>query len=110
MEDKLDFEGRNAWLEYGPLQVYIRKSQIPTEIGPNLQIANVSVAPEFQHKGHFTRFLRLIETYAVQHQWSAVYVENIINPVLEDCLRKHGYTVFTKIGLSEYPPCMFKRM
>lgn len=107
---KLDFEGRNAWLKYGPLEVYIRKSEIPTELGRNLQIANVSVPERDQQHGHFTRFLDHIESYAKENKWDSVYVENILNPVLERFLLKRGYTLFKKDWLAQWPPCMFKRI
>jgi hypothetical protein len=107
---KLDFAGRNAWLSFGPLEVYIRKSEIPTELGRNLQIANVSVPAQEQQHGHFTRFLDMIETYARDNQWDSVYVENVLNPVLERFLLKHGYDVFKKHGWAQWPPCLYKRI
>ncbi len=106
----LDFPERNKWLRFGPLEVYLRKSQIPFDIGPNLQIANVSVAEKSQRKGHFKRFLSEAEIYAKEANYKAVYVENIINPVLEAFLIKQGYVQYHKPGLSDYPPCMFKRL
>lgn len=87
----LDFLERNKWLNYGPLEVYVRKSQIPFDLGPNLQIANVTVDEEHQQQGHFTRFLHEAESYAKEHEYAAVYVENVINPVLEKFLTKQGY-------------------
>jgi hypothetical protein len=110
-EVKVAIEGmqaRNEWLFFGPLEVYVRKSTIPAELGYNFQIATVGVKTDQQKKGIFTRFLEFVERYVAETNMAAVYVENVLNPNLETFLAKKGYDKFSRLGSQEYPPCMYK--
>lgn len=101
---------RSTWLNIEPVDFFVRFSQIPFELGPNLQLANVSIDPEYQKKGHFTKLLSCLERYAQEHGFEAVYLENVLNKGLYEFLKKKEYWIFYKEGMAAFPPCYYKRI
>jgi hypothetical protein len=91
---------RNAWIVYGPMQMYMRKSRRlfndPTMIDC-IDLANFTIEnPADQGKGTFTRFFaELLEKTPLP-----IYVENLFNERFEQSLVRRGFK-----PLGGNPPC-----
>ena len=81
-----------AWIEDGPVRFYLRRAEhVLDSVGvPTLDLANGGVLKEERGKGHFTAFLERVEQ-AAKSLGRRVYVENVLNPILADFLRRRGY-------------------
>lgn len=95
-----------TWLEFEKieLKVYLRITQrhIEGKIENTLDLSSVEVGEDYQKKGYFSVLLDVFEQVA-NNQRRYVYVESVLNPVLEAKLLKSGYT-----RLPELPDCFYK--
>lgn len=83
---------RNTWLHLPTISVYVRKSKRIHEgrLFACLDIANISVEPDRQQQGVFGNWFKQAELLAQQH-FEAIYVESVINPVMEEFCLRHGF-------------------
>jgi hypothetical protein len=87
----LAYMGRNGWYECDKFKVYVRQARhvLNGKLTSTLDLANVEVYPQYQHRGLFNGILEVLES----HNWlEAVYIENVLNGHLLDSLPKHGWT------------------
>ena len=82
----------NVWIAEPYICVYVRKSTrlINKKYRLCLDIGSVEVALHKRNNGVFTNFLQKFEQTAKQIN-RTVYVESILNPLLERKLKKRGY-------------------
>lgn len=108
-------KGHNQWLTNNIMDVYVRlgKRLLPTkQVGEPvryglesvrcLDIANIIVDPEYQHKGYFKAFLEDAEDVCKDVGVQVIYVENVINKFLARYLRRQNYRLFTDNGEPSY--------
>jgi hypothetical protein len=98
---------RNAWIKEPHLSVYVRKSRrsLTTYIVMDcLDIASIEVSVRHRNKGYFSHFLVVFEQ-AARDTNRAVYVENVISPILPTFLTGLGYKQ-TPTSTSDCP-CMY---
>ncbi len=57
-----------------------------------IEVANIKVDEEYQHKGYFSAFLNELENLANSFN-RILYVESVINPILKKYLRKCKYKI-----------------
>ena len=86
---------RNAWIQYGPMDVYIRRGiRIfeTSKITPTLEIASATIEEPFRGRGTFKRFLRMalrtIKNPA--NRFQSVYIECVHNDRLFAHLTAHS--------------------
>jgi hypothetical protein len=83
----------SEWLKHDGLQVYLRKS-LRCFDGENrimtLDVSNVGVKPSLRGKGRFRSFMDLAERL---NPWDGIFVENVLEPRLEQFLRNRGYVL-----------------
>jgi hypothetical protein len=92
LEQFLESTCRNAWIAEPAINVYVRKGLrgLADGSGIALDIANIEVELNSQHKGVFKRWLMNAEKLAVQ-SCEYIFIENVHNPVLPDFLLRVGY-------------------
>lgn len=100
---------QNAYLRVGPIQVYVRKGYHAIGGGESglwtFDIANIEVAQDDRGKGHFTRFVQMVEEAIeendlvqyiyqegdVRHRYAGIYVENVFDDRFANKLVKMGF-------------------
>lgn len=86
---------RNAWAGYVgyPISLYLRKSHriLDKRYASCLDLASIDVAKAYRGQGLFKGLLPEIEHLAAQHGFSAVFVENILEPRLLKHLTGKAY-------------------
>jgi hypothetical protein len=91
----------NAWLDYGPLNVYARQARhvVDDILTATLDIASISVVESHRGQGLFTAFLEEAEKFPV-----TIYIENVLNERLRVFLHRRGYRVASTdaIGTPSY--------
>lgn len=86
------------WISTDDMEIYIRFSSIhylPILSKPAkcIDLGNISVIPEKQNKGVFTRFLDEIEPIvAAESSIEFIFIENVLTERFANFLRKRGYT------------------
>ena len=99
---------RNVWISEPYIRVYVRKSiRLIDNIQRDcLDIGSVEVEPHKRNKGVFSKFLLKFEKTAKQLN-RVVYVENVLNPRLEEMLERREYRY-----LGNFPgaPTMYKEI
>lgn len=90
IENFINSKWKNKWLNFDFGNIFFRKSR--RIVGPGkgddkerylkaLDIATISIKPECQSKGIFTKLLAEIEQLASQYEFDIIYVENVmLNP------------------------------
>lgn len=83
---------RNRWLKYPCMEVYVRKSSrvLSGQLIQCFDIGSVEVDEGYRNKGVFRVFLKRFEQIAAR-EGKHVFVENALNPLLADMLRRRGY-------------------
>lgn len=106
---------RNEWIEVGPIKMYLRHSRRLNKMGyvcelmDMLDIANLSVAPNYQGRGLLTAAVKIIEDNCTS-PW--LYVENISYTTDENQQRlvhffeRRGF--IKHINSNDFLPCMVK--
>lgn len=56
-----------------------------------VDLASISIHPPYQSQGYFKALLQAAEEFAASHHIEAVYVESVLNPIVDRYLRKVGY-------------------
>lgn len=89
LENVLKCERCNTWIKYEKMSLYIRigKRLIEGKLTPCVQLANMSLYPEYQHKGTFTRLLADI----LRLTDKPVYVELLLNRDFYEALIRRGF-------------------
>ena len=81
---------RNAWIRtHEHQEIYFRNGLIYLE-GEKIHaitIANIKTDEDYQNKGIFKKVLEYVESFG-----KTVYIENVLNPILESFLERRGYT------------------
>lgn len=91
-EEFLKSRSRNAWIDYGPLSIYVRKGihSIGKEYKDTFDLANMHISDDRKKRqGTFTKFLEMVE----ENVDVPVYVENILNEWMIDFLIERGYNI-----------------
>ncbi len=102
----LDEIKKSEWIHIDGVALYIRKSEIPFDLGPNIQIANVSAGSPGQ--GKFTKILEEFETWvATNPKYQTIFIENILNPRFDAFFERRGYLLYP--NRPDDPPCRFKK-
>jgi GNAT superfamily N-acetyltransferase len=89
----IESDFRNLWIRQRYLTAYVRKSKryINQHLVECFDIGDVGVDERHRRKGVFRRFLKEVEDAAAA-RGRVVFVESVMNPVLEEYLVKMGYT------------------
>jgi hypothetical protein len=84
---------RSKWIELPGLRVYARKSSrlFQESLIDCLDIGAVEVDEGLRGRGVFREFLGVFEKVA-EASGRTVYVENVMNPLLDSMLRRRQYT------------------
>lgn len=92
LEEFLAGSARNAWIAEPGIKIYVRKGWhcIADDIRTCLDVANVEVHEKLQRQGIFNAWLMKAEVLATG-RFDYVYVENVLNPHLDDYLSRRGY-------------------
>lgn len=95
---------RNTWIKYPNFEVYVRKGYhlLEGKQAITFDVANIHVHEEARGKGIFSTWLDMVETMAHEEGFDAVYVENLLNPLLANFLVRAGYTRTGPMDLSSY--------
>ena len=95
---------RNTWIQTDHINIYIRNSKryVNNDVLDFFDIANIEVYEEYQNNGYFTKF---IEKFLKKYHEKNIYVESIINPVIEHILKKFNFKYLTN---SEFNVNMYK--
>lgn len=86
---------RNAWIQYPKrsdnphIKAYIRKGKIfhKGKIYKSIDLATV----DSKKKGSFKSLIQHMEKHLNNSDFDVLHVENVLNPELEEGLKKHGY-------------------
>lgn len=85
---------RNAWLDVGPMRMYVRKSKrlVDGKLLTAFDIASVSVCEEMRRSGYFKAALEVI--HEICHDvFECLFVENVISEPLYEYFKKtEGWT------------------
>lgn len=94
---------RNEYVNFGALEVYLRKGPIAIdgEIKTAIQLSNVSnprrirnikTNPKHKKTGKFSALMKELKKLAKENGYDGVYVESIQNEFLPDVLERYGYS------------------
>ena len=101
-------QGRNAWLFYGHLEVYVRRSsrQVPPKhvVVSTFDVANVSST--IPGNGVFTRWLDELLPLLTASGFDVVRIENVQTDRFADYFRKRGWAETN----SDTAPCFTKQL
>lgn len=92
---------RNAWLEAGPMQMYVRKSTrlVDGMKASVFDVASIQVETESQGMGYFSAALDIVMEEAKDNMYDAVMVESIVNERLaEHFAKKPGWEPYNVGG------------
>lgn len=108
-EGRMGF-ARTTWIYGKEAHVFVRatKRVLPQNNGENamvftLDLASIDVMEKYQNKGVFRQVLQEVERVAALHGRS-VYVESILNDILEQALPRYGYHLLPH----SLPPAFYK--
>ena len=99
---------QRLWVYGTEGKAYIRITQrmiSPGNIHPTIDLATVEIDEQFQNQGVFKKVLEVVEHKAAQYQ-RCVFVENVLNEVLIEPLKKYGYTMLE----DSCPPSFVKQI
>ena len=88
LADFMKSNHNNEWLAIGNMMVYVRKGRHAFgSLGliDTIDIANITVQPDYQNQGVFTKFLEEAETLGL-----AVHIENVLTERFANFFRKRG--------------------
>lgn len=104
IEDFLGDFRRNLWLTADKMEVYVRKAShvISGDVPRCFDIASITVGEEHRGKGLFSSWLDYVEATLRGGEYEFIYVENVLNPLLLEFLRRRGYQQTGEMT------CMFK--
>jgi hypothetical protein len=94
--DFINSPQRNAWLNFGEMEVYVRKavryfSGIEGTIWC-FDVANINIIETEQGKGKFTKFFDDLIKIVDEHDFEAIFIESVINEKFAESLRnKKGF-------------------
>ncbi|MBI6882615.1 hypothetical protein [Pseudomonas putida] len=77
----------------GPIDVYVRVNTrlLGHSSHRTLDLVDITIAEDQQGKGIFRSLLAYLEVAAAQNG-RAIFVENIVNPILRSALARRGYS------------------
>lgn len=95
---------RNAWVKDGAVCVYLRLSQryVNGTAVTTFEIANINVVESKQNNGHFKAWYDKAEFMAQLAGIQAMYVENVLNPVMDGICLRRGFQLHHKSGANCY--------
>ena len=82
VQDFISGHQKNAWLDFGPMEIYVRKSTRSfreTGIVYCFDIANINIIDAEQGKGRFTGFLTSMKDIARKNGFDVIFIESVIN-------------------------------
>ncbi len=100
LQELINTKQRNGWVQTDQISVYFRIGSfrnLPAMVAGvstaarMIDLANVSIAPEFQRQGIFTTLLKGVEKIVAESVYPYVYIENVINPNILGFLERTGY-------------------
>ena len=105
--DFIDSKQRNAWLNFGEMEVYVRKSVRSFQgiEGTFLcfDVANINVIESAQGKGKFTRFFDDLIKIANEHDFEVIFIESVINEKFAESLKnKQGFIEISRHRLERH--------
>jgi len=94
----------NEWISDDKMQVYVRKAirYLDESKVTVLDIANIIVEEKDQGSGLFTNLIREAERL---NPWQGMFIENVLNPILEEWCIRHNWKLHPLYGP---PPCYYK--
>lgn len=83
---------RSSWKHGKEGKIYLRASRrlLGGKVLDTIDLATVELHEEFWGKGVFSQVLAQVERKAAEHG-RAVFVENVLNPIIDGALRRRGY-------------------
>ena len=105
LEKFLEGPARNAWTVNGPVRAYVRKSLRPYVGGKLhcLDIASVEVEESQRGKWRFADWYEIAEAAAKKHGLNGIYVESVMNPIMEGFCERHGFVRVGNYGAMSLP-------
>ena len=73
---------RNTYLYGNTGQIYVRKSMryVNGEMSKLIDLANISINPEYQGQGIYKSLEKIAHTTACKNNFAGIYVESVLNP------------------------------
>ena len=110
--DFMESPDKNRWIQYGPMQAYVRKGyhNIDRQVVRTFDIANVSIErEELRGKGIFRSFVQDVEALYRSHRtWfedmTGIYIENVFTSRFQEGLLRMGFEL---LGSDVSVPCFF---
>lgn len=76
---------------YDECNIYIRPMYTPDGLN-NICIANIDFSEKNRNKGYFRQLVHYLIMHAPELGYTEVSVENVMNPILDSCLVRYGFT------------------
>lgn len=83
---------RNAWVDHGPMRVYVRKSRRAPEgaMVRTFDLATIFTPEKLRGQGRFWELLGWLSSTLPKSEFDAIYIESVLEPRFEKSLREQG--------------------